>query len=131
MKDDWSLLKSALKLLTKSFLTPLELTAAAAAAAVDAGSHKKFLSSETTPPKISKEEMENTSWKKVKSFKDSGLLTEGVIKTIENYTTEQRGRFLAISLCTLGANLLENISSKNRGVICAGHWVIQARNRVT
>ena len=61
MKDDLSLLINALKLLTKSFLTPLELTAAAAAAAVDAGSHKKFLSSETTTPKISKEEMENTS----------------------------------------------------------------------
>ena len=60
MKDDLSLLINALKLLTKSFLTPLELTAAAAAA-VDAGSHKKCLSSETTTPKISKEEMENTS----------------------------------------------------------------------
>ena len=50
MKDDLSLLINALKLLTKSFLTPLELTAAAAA--VDAGSHKKCLSSETTTPKI-------------------------------------------------------------------------------
>ena len=67
----------------------------------------------------------------VKSFEDSGLLIEGVIKTIENYTREQRGRFLAMSLCTLGANLLESISSRNRGVIRADHWVIQAINRAT
>ena len=67
MKDDLSLLKNALKLLTKCILTPLELTAAASA--VDAGSHKKCLSSETTTLKISKKEMENISWKKLKVLK--------------------------------------------------------------
>ena len=45
----------------------------------------------------------------VKSLEDSGLLFNGVSKTIQNEAKEQRGGFLSILSGTLGASLLANI----------------------
>ena len=47
------------------------------------GLHKKILGSENTTLIISNNEMEDII-KKVKSLEDSGLLLEGVIKTVQN-----------------------------------------------
>ena len=45
----------------------------------------------------------------IKFFKKSGLLLKGVSETIQNEVKEQKGRFLSISLGTLGASLLGNV----------------------
>ena len=46
--------------------------------------------------------MENNI-KMVKSFKNSGLLSKEVSKTIKNEAKEQKGRFFSMLLGTLGA----------------------------
>ena len=46
----------------------------------------------------------------VKSLKDSGLLLEGVTKTVQNEVKEQKGGFL--SLGSLGASLLGNLGGE-------------------
>ena len=51
----------------------------------------------------------NDVMKIVKSFEESGLLIKGVSETIKNDAKEQKGGFLGISLCTLGASLLGNL----------------------
>ena len=55
----------------------------------------------------------------VKSLEDSGLLLEGVSKTIKDEAKEQRGGFLSMLLGTLGASVLGNILV-DKGVIRAG-----------
>ena len=45
-----------------------------------------------------------------KSLEESGLLLKGVSKTNQNKAKEQNRRFLSMSLDTLGASLLGNIS---------------------
>ena len=57
------------------------------------GLHKKILGSENTTLIISNNEMEDII-KKVKSLEGSGLLLEGVIKTVQNEVKEQKGGFL-------------------------------------
>ena len=54
----------------------------------------------------------------VKSLEDSGLLLEGVSKTIKDEAKEQRGGFLSMLLGTLGASVLGNILV-DKGVIRA------------
>ena len=54
----------------------------------------------------------------VKSLEDSGLLLEGVIKTIRNEAKEQNGVFLSMLLGTLGASL--------SGTMLAGKGIIRA-----
>ena len=71
-------------------MLPLGLTAGVTA--TDAASQKKILGSEMTALIISNEEM-NDIMKIVKSLEESGLLTEGVSKTIEYEAKEQTGRF--------------------------------------
>ena len=61
----------------------------------------------------------NDILKILKSFKNSGLLLEGVSETIKNEAKEQKGGFLTILLGTLGANLLGNILA-GKGVIRVG-----------
>ena len=80
------LIKNAIKLLAKSFLIPLVLTAAASAA--DAGIHKKILGSWHNATKliISNGEMEDII--KIKSLQDSGLLLKGVREIIQNEAKE-------------------------------------------
>ena len=42
----------------------------------------------------------------VKTLEDSGLLLEGVSKTMKNETKEKKGGFFSMLLGTLGASLL-------------------------
>ena len=44
----------------------------------------------------------------VKSLEESGLLLDGVTKTVQNEVKEQKGGFLSMLLGTLGARLLGN-----------------------
>ena len=47
----------------------------------------------------------------VQALEDSNILLEGVTKTIEDETKEQKGGFLSMLLGTLGASLLGNLLS--------------------
>ena len=65
----------------------------------------------------------------VKSLEDSGLLIEGVTKTVQNEGKEQKGGFLSMLLSTLGGSLLGNLltgkgiyrAGKGKGVVRAGY----------
>ena len=92
LKTGLPLMKNVVKLLGKSALIPLGLTAAASAA--DAGMYKKFLGSGTTTLIISNDEMESIM-KIAKYLEDSGLLLKGVIETSQNEGKEQKGEFLS------------------------------------
>ena len=105
------LIKNVIKPLAKSILIPLGLTAAASA--VDVGIHKKILGSRhnrasSTTLIISNDETKDII-KIVKSLEDSGLLLQGVSKTVQNEAREQKGGFLSMLLGTLAASLLGNI----------------------
>ena len=78
LKTRLPLMKNVIKLLAKSVLISLGLTAAASAA--DAGIHKKILGSGTTII-MSNDEMEDII-KIVKSLEYSGLLLKGVSEII-------------------------------------------------
>ena len=52
---------------------------------------------------ISNQEMEDT-WKIVKPLKESTFLMKVVCEIIENGAKEQKGGFLSMLLCTLGAS---------------------------
>ena len=111
------LMKRVIKPLDKSVSVLSGLIAASSAA--DAGIHKKILGSgHNTTLIISDDEMEDIL-KIVKSLEDSGLLLEGVSKTIKDEAKEQRGVFLSMLLGTLGANVLGNMLV-DKGVIRAG-----------
>ena len=79
LKTRFYLVGNVFKRLGKSVLVPLELTAAASA--IDAAIHKKMFGYSFTALIISNDEMKNH--KIVKSFGKSGLLEEGVSKTIK------------------------------------------------
>ena len=106
-----------MKPLAKSFLIPLGLTAAAAAAA-DAGIHKKILGSAHCPSSsashnntiriISNDEMGNII-KIVTSLEHSSLLLKGTTETVQNEVKQQKGGFLSMLLGTLGGSLLGNV----------------------
>ena len=123
------LMKSVIKLLAKSVLLPLGLTAAASAA--DAGIHKKILGSghnNNTALIISNDEIDGIL-EIVKSLEDSGVSLKGASETIQNEAKEQRGGFLSMLLGTLGASLLGDLLTKNlsgKGVIRAGERIIRA-----
>ena len=120
LKTGLSLMKSVITPLAKSVLTPLGLTAAAAAAA-DAGIHKKILGSgNNTTLIISNNEIEDLI-KIVKSLEDSGLLLKGVTESVQNEIKEQKGGFLSMLLDTLGASLLGNLlAGKSAFHACKG-----------
>ena len=126
LKTGLPLISDAIKPLAKSVLIPLGLTAAAAAA--DAGKHKKILGSRnTTTLIISNNEMEDIV-KIVKSLEDSGLLLKGVTETVQNEVKEQKGGFLSMLLGTLGASILGNLligkgmyRAKGKGIVRAGY----------
>ena len=69
---------------------------------------KKIHGSGTATLIISNEEM-NEIMKIVQALEDSNILLKGVTKTIKNKTKEQKGGFLSMLLCTLGASLLGNL----------------------
>ena len=100
LKTGLPLTSNVIKRLAKSILISLWLTAAAAAA--DAGIHKKLLGSgnnhhSPSAPHItliiSNDEI-NDIIKIVKSLEDSGLSLKGVTKTVENEVKEQKEDFL-------------------------------------
>ena len=123
LKTGLPITKDVIKLLAKSVLILLGLTAAASAA--DAGIHKKILGSGHNRPShnnttliISNDEIEDII-KIVKSLEDSGLLLKGVTETVQNEVEEQKGGFVSMLLGTLGASLLRNLLT-GRGVNRAG-----------
>ena len=89
-------MNNVLKLLTKSVLTPLVLTAAATNAAIQ----KKIFGSSMRPSDSAKhttliilnEEMDDIM-KINKSLEQSGLLMKGVSETIQYEAKEQKGEF--------------------------------------
>ena len=70
----------------------------------------------------------------VKSLEVSRLLLKGVTETVQNEVKEQKGGFLSMLLCTLGASLLGNIlagkgknrAGKGRGINRAGEGTVRA-----
>ena len=107
LKTGLPLIKNVIKLLAKSVLILLGLTAAASAA--DAGIHKKILGSgNMTTLIISNDEIHDII-KIAKSLGDSGLLVKGITKTVQNEVKEQKGGFRIMLLGTLGASLLGNL----------------------
>ena len=120
-------------------MIPLELTAAASAA--DAGIHKKILGSGNrhspfashTALIISNNEIDGII-EIAKSLEDSGLLLEGVTKTVENEVKQQKGEFLGMLLGTLGKTLLGNLlmgkgiyrAGKGKGINGAGEGIVRA-----
>ena len=133
LKTKLPLIKNVIKLLPKSVLISVGLTAAASAAY--AGIHKKILGSGHRPSSstlhnnntiliISNDEMKDII-EIVKSLEKSSLLPEGVSETIQNEAKEQRGEFLSMLLGTLGASLLGNIST-GKGINRAGERILSA-----
>ena len=119
LKTGLPLIKNLITPLAKSVLIPLGLTAAAAA---DAGIHKKILGSgNNTTLIISNKEIEDLI-KIVKSLDDSGLLLKGVTESVQNEAKEQKGGFLSMLLGTLGASLLGNLLT-GKGAFYAGKRV--------
>ena len=74
----------------------------------------------------------NDIMKIVQALEDSNILLKGVTKTIKNETKKQKGGFLSMFLCTLGASLLGNLlagkglvravsgNKKRKGIVRAG-----------
>ena len=130
LKTGLPLIGNGLKLLAKSALIPLRLTAATSA--TDVAIHEKMFGSGFTTLIISNEEM-NDIMKIVKSLEDSGLLIKDVDETVKNEAKEQKGGFLIILLGRLGASLLGNLSSskgamatsQGRGTIRAGKGTVR------
>ena len=108
------LMKVALPL-AKNVLAPLSLTAAMSA--ID-GSIKKIHGLRVKLI-IEKEDM-NDIMKIIKALEKFGILLKGVSKTIKNETQEQKGGFLSMLLCTLGATLLGNLLTGGKGIMRAG-----------
>ena len=131
------MIKNVITPLAKSVLIPLGLTAAAAAA--DAGIHKKILGSgNNTTLIISNKNMDDLI-KIVKSLEDSGLLLKGITESVQNEIKEQKGRFISMLLGTLGASLLGNlltgkgafharkrVNKKGKGIHRAGKGIVRA-----
>ena len=84
--------------------------------------HKKMFRSGFTTLIISYEEM-NDIMKIIKSLEEYGFLIKS--EAIKNEAKEQKGGFLGILICTLGASLLGNLLT-GKGKIRAGKGTIRA-----
>ena len=115
------LMKVALPL-AKYVLAPLGLTAAMSA--ID-GSIQKKIHGSGVKLIIEQEDM-NDIMEIIKALENSGILLNGVSKTIKNETKEQRGGFLSMLLGTLGASLLGNILTGGKGTMRAGDGIVRA-----
>ena len=143
LKTGLPLIKKVIKPLAKSVLIPLRLTAPASAA--DAEIHKKILGSVHRPSSssalpyhpsssashnnntiliISNDEMKNII-KIVNFLENSSLLPKGVSQSIQNEAKEPRGRFLSMSLGSLGGSLLGNILA-GKGINRAEKEIVKA-----
>ena len=124
LKTGLPLIKNLIQPLAKSVLIPLGLAAAAA----DAGIHKKIIGSGNATLIIWKEEI-NDIMKIVQALEDSNILLQGVTETVENELKEQKGEFLSMLLGILGARLLGNLltgkgiyrEGKGEGIVRAGY----------
>ena len=126
LKTGLPLIKNVITPLAKSVLIPLGLTAAAA---VDAGIHKKILGSGGhTTLIISNKDMEDLI-KVVKSLEDSGLFLNGVTESVKNEVKEQPGGFLSMLLGTLGAGLLGNLLSGKRATATSQGRVVNKKGK--
>ena len=132
LKTGLQLIKNVITPLAKSVLISLGLTAAASSA--DAGIHKKILGSgNTTISIISNKDMEDLI-KIARSLTDSGLLLKGVTESFQNEVKEQKGGFLSMLLCTLGASLFGNLltwkgihrAEKGKKIHRAGKGIVRA-----
>ena len=117
-----SLMKVALPL-AKNVLTPLGLTPAISA--IDGSIEKKIHGSGVKL--IIEQEHMNDIMKIIKALENSGILLKGVSKTIKNETKEQRGGFLSMLLGTLGASLLGNLLTGEKGIMRAGEGSTASR----
>ena len=132
LKTGLRLIKNVIKLLAKSVLILLGLTAAASAA--DAGIHKKILGSGSKTTVIISNDKIEAIIKIVKSLEDSGLLLKAVTETVQNEVKEQKEGFLSMLLGTLGASLLGNLltgkgiyrAGKGKGINRAGEGIVRA-----
>ena len=115
------LMKVALPL-AKNVLAPLVLTAAMSG--ID-GSIQKKIHGAGVKLIIEQEDMKDIM-KIIKALENSGILLKGVRKTIKNETKEQRGGFLSMLLGTLGASLLGNLLSGEKGIMRAGNGIVRA-----
>ena len=125
------LMKVALSL-AKNVFAPLGLTAAMSA--IDGGIQKKMHSSGVKLI-IEQEDMKDIM-EIIKALENSGILLKGVSKAIKNETKEQTGGFLSMLLGILGASLLGNLltgekgnvasRAKNKGIMRAGDGIVRA-----
>ena len=107
--------------LAKYVLAPLGLTAAMSA--IDGGIQKKIHGSGVKL--IIEEEDMKDIMKIIEALENGGILLNGVSKTIEIETKEQRGGFLSMLLGTLGASLLGNLLTGGKGIMRAGDGIVR------
>ena len=105
----------------KNVLAPLGLTAVMSA--ID-GSIQKKIHGSGVKLIIEQEDMSDII-KIIEALENSCILLNGVSKTIENETKEQRGGFLSMLLGTLGASLLGNLLT-GKGMMRAGEGIVRA-----
>ena len=108
--------------LAKNVLTPLGLTASMSF--ID-GSIQKKIHGAGVKLIIEQKDMKDIM-KIIKALKNSGILLNGVSKTIKNETKEQRGGFLSMLFGTLGASLLGNLLTGGKGIMRAGDGIVRA-----
>ena len=60
----------------------------------------------------------------VKSLENSGLLLNGVTKSVKNEIKEQKGGFLSMLLGTMGASLLGNLFA-GKGINTVGEGIVR------
>ena len=115
------LMKVALPL-AKNVLAELGLTAAMSA--VD-GSIQKKIHGSGVKLIIDQEDI-NDIMKISEALENSGILLKGLTKTIKNETKGQRVGFLSMLLGTLGASLLGNLLTGEKGIVRAGDGTVRA-----
>ena len=69
----------------------------------------------------------NDFMKIIEALENFGILFNGVSKTIENETKEERGGILSMLLGTLGASLLGNLLTGGKGIMKAEEGSIASR----
>ena len=115
------LMKVAMSL-AKNVLAPLGLTAAISA--IDGGIQNK-MQGDGIKLMIEDEDMSDTM-KIIEALEKSGILLNGVGKTIENEVKEQKEGFLSMLLGTLGASLSGNLLTGGKGIMRAGEGIMRA-----
>ena len=87
--------------------------------AIDAGIQKKIYSGSGTRTSVTSNEEMNDIMKIVQALENSGILMNGVTKTIKNETKSQSGGYLSILLGTLASFLLGNLSTDKGNLLTA------------